>query len=160
MLRAKDDFLTYGFIYAVAREGNGRMPEPEVPTRIAFEAWDDPEVDTLGVAVDGDYSRNAWRPVLGNTTWLVWASAAARLDGRARVDCALGELAPAWVPEPSVVAWSLDRLEAFGLVAVDGDARLVRRACPPLVERQLARTPSTVRALHDATFPVAVRAAS
>ena len=121
--------------------------------RVTFAPWDDPEVDGLAVAVGGDYSRNAWLPVLGNTTWLVWGAIAGRLADEPTVACALGDLAPAWVPEASVVAWSLDRLEAYGLARRYGDAWVVRRACPPLVERQLARVPSTVRALHAATFP-------
>ena len=122
--------------------------------RVTFEAWADPEVDGRAVAVGGDYSRNAWLPVLGNTTWLVWGAVAGRLAEEGAVSCPLGELAPAWVPEASVVAWCLERLEAYGLALAYGDTWVVRRWCPPLVERQLARVPSTVRALHAATFPV------
>ena len=120
---------------------------------VTFAAWEDPEVDGLAVAAGGDYSRNAWLPVLGNTTWLVWGAIAGRLAEDVATSCPLDELAPAWVPEASVVAWCLERLEAYGLALASGDTWAVRRWCPPLVERQLARTPSTVRALHAATFP-------
>lgn len=118
----------------------------------SFESWDDPDVDELGVAVDGAYSHTAWLPVLGATTWLVWGAVAARLGESGRVDCPLGELAPPWVVNPSVVAWSLDRLEAFGLASTTGDSWAVRRVCPPLFDRQLARAPSRVRAIHHHTF--------
>ncbi len=42
-------------------------------------------------------------------------------------------------PSRRVVAWSLDRLEAYGLAVGYGDVWSVRRMCPPLVGRQLAR---------------------
>jgi hypothetical protein len=121
-------------------------------SQVSFEAWDDPEVDELGVEVDGPYSHTAWLPVLGATTWLVWGAVVTRLGQEGRVDCPLGELAPPWVVNPAVVAWSLDRLEAFGLASTTGDTWAVRRVCPPLFDRQLARAPSRVRALHHVTF--------
>jgi hypothetical protein len=132
---------------------------------VRFGVWSSTETDRPGVAVDGGYSRTAWLPVLGATTWLVWGATAARLseaDETGVVTCSLEELAPAWVGSADVVAWSFDRLDAFGLahVAVTPDGRpttddvwRVRRTCPPLVSRQLARAPSTVRAAHVATFP-------
>src|SRR5918994_7590299 len=76
-------------------------------SQVSFEAWDDPEVDELGVEVDGPYSHTAWLPVLGATTWLVWGAVVTRLGQEGRVDCPLGELAPPWVVNPAVVAWDL-----------------------------------------------------
>lgn len=120
---------------------------------VTFETWADPEVDARGVTVDGAYSRIAWYPVLGATTWLVWGALAGRLAEQPSVSCVLEDLAPPWVSSARVVAWSLDRLEAYGLAVGYGDTWVVRRACPPLVGRQLARVPSTVRAIHHVTFP-------
>ena len=120
---------------------------------VTFETWADPEVDARAVTVDGAYSRIAWYPVLGATTWLVWGALAGRLADEPSVSCALEDLAPPWVSHsPRVVAWSLERLEAYGLAVGFGEAWSVRRTCPPLVGRQLARVPSTVRAIHDVTF--------
>lgn len=119
---------------------------------VTFEAWADPDVDARGVAVDGAYSRIAWYPVLGATTWLVWGAVAGRLAAAPSVACALEDLAPPWVSSGRVVAWSLDRLEAYGLAVGYGDTWVVRRTCPPLVGRQMARAPSTVRAVHEVTF--------
>jgi hypothetical protein len=120
---------------------------------VTFETWADPAVDARGVTVDGAYSRIAWYPVLGATTWLVWGALAGRLAEGPSVSCSLEDLAPPWVSSPRVVAWSLDRLEAYGLAVSYGDIWVVRRTCPPLVDRQLARQPSPVRAIHDVTFP-------
>lgn len=121
---------------------------------VTFETWADPEVDARGVTVDGAYSRIAWYPVLGATTWLVWGAVAGRLAEEPSIACRLDDLAPPWVTNTRVVAWSLDRLEAYGLAVAYGDIWVVRRCCPPLVDRQLRRVPSPVRAIHDVTFPV------
>jgi hypothetical protein len=120
---------------------------------VTFETWADPDVDARGVTVDGAYSRIAWYPVLGATTWLVWNALASRLAEGPPVACPLEDLAPPWVTSARVVAWSLDRLEAYGLAVGYGGTWVVRRTCPPLVDRQLARVPSPVRAVHDVTFP-------
>jgi hypothetical protein len=120
---------------------------------VTFEPLDDPEVDACQVAVDGGYSRTAWLPVLGTTTWLVWGSLASRVGGDRVHRCTLGELAPAHASGPAAVARALGRLEAYGLAEerLPG-VWLVRPACPPLWDRLLARAPSPVHAAHHVTF--------
>jgi hypothetical protein len=126
---------------------------PAVGALVAFDTWEDPEIDACRVPVDGGYSRTAWLPVLGTTAWIVWGTLAARLHVAGPVHCALGELAPAHAAGPSVVPRALARLEAFGLACEDAmGAWLVRSTCPPLWDRLLARAPSPVHAAHGATF--------
>lgn len=129
------------------------MDPPALGGLSTFEAWDDPEIDACGVPVDGGYSRTAWLPVLGATTWLVWGSLAARLRDDPRHRCSLSELAPAHAPGSAPVARALGRLEAYDLA--DGrepGVWLVRHSCPPLWDRLLARAPSPVHAAHHVTF--------
>lgn len=130
---------------------------PTAPTApsgtVAFEPWHDPEVDACGVAVDGGYSRTAWLPVLGTTTWLVWGSLAARVQSDRAHRCTLGELAPGHAPGPVAVIRALGRLEAYGLAEEHRPGVwLVRPTCPPLWDRLLARAPSPVHAAHHVTF--------
>jgi hypothetical protein len=118
-----------------------------------FEAWDDPEIDACAVPVDGGYSRTAWLPVLGTTTWLVWGSLAARVRADRIHRCALGDLVPAHAPGPVAVARALGRLEAYELADErEPGVWLVRHSCPPLWDRLLARAPSPVHAAHHVTF--------
>ena len=126
---------------------------PAVAALVAFDTWEDPEIDACRVPVDGGYSRTAWLPVLGSTAWIVWGTLAGRLQAAGPVECALGELAPAHAAGPSVVPRALARLEAFGLAYEQPlGTWLVRRSCPPLWDRLLARAPSPVHAAHRATF--------
>jgi hypothetical protein len=120
---------------------------------VTFERWDDPEIDACRVAVDGGYSRTAWLPVLGTTSWLVWGSLATRVKADRRHRCTLGELAPPHAPGPAAVGRALSRLEAYGLAEQSRPGVwVVRRTCPPLWDRLLARAPSPVHAAHHVTF--------
>jgi hypothetical protein len=126
---------------------------------VTLAAWPDPEIDACGIAVDGVYSRRAWLPVLGTTSWLVWGAVAARLGGGDRATCALAELVPAHDGDVAVVVRALRRLCAYGLTddgatgQPSGDGTwLVRGTCPPLWDRLLARAPSPVHAIHSTTF--------
>jgi hypothetical protein len=126
---------------------------PAVGALVAFDTWEDPEIDACRVPTDGGYSRTAWLPVLGSTAWIVWGTLAGRLQSAGPVHCALGELAPAHAAGPSVVPRALARLEAFGLAYEnDPGTWMVRSTCPPLWDRLLARAPSPVHAAHRATF--------
>lgn len=126
---------------------------PPVGALVAFDPWEDPEIDACRVPADGGYSRTAWLPVLGSTTWLVWGTLAGRLQVSGPVHCSLGELAPAHADGPDVVPRALRRLEAFDLAyEQEPGSWLVRRTCPPLWDRLLARAPSPVHAAHTATF--------
>lgn len=127
---------------------------PPAPIGLAtFEPWHDPEIDRCGVPVDGGYSRIAWLPVLGTTTWLVWGAVAGRLQGAGPMSCPLSELAPPHAPGPAAATRALGRREAFGLAdRHPAGACLVRWSCPPLWDRLLARAPSPVHAAHRVTF--------
>src|SRR5690606_24637243 len=93
-----------------ARRGGGSA---RMTVAAWFEAWDDPEVDACAVPVDGGYSRTAWRPVLGATTWQVWGTLASRLRDERRYHGELADLAPPQAPGAAVVSRALSRLEAY-----------------------------------------------
>lgn len=128
---------------------------------VTFEPWAVPDTDVFGEPVDGAYSRLAWLPTIGPSSWLIWSTLAAQLHREPQVTWALDQLGLAHglghgTGAGSSVRRTLARLQQFRLLAAEEDQghQLVRLTAPPVRPRTLERLPGFVRVLHDQTFPV------
>jgi hypothetical protein len=126
---------------------------------ITFTPWTDPVVDRFAIDPAGDYSRIAWLPILGPTSWLLLGTISQQLTDEPEVTWRLADLARdhglGRPDRPSlVVVRSLRRLEHFGLLRFKAtDQALIRTQLPPLGASQLRRSAPHVRLLHQLTFP-------
>ena len=125
---------------------------------VTFTPWTDPVVDPYGIDPSGHYSRTAWLPILGPTSWLLLGTIAQQLAGEPAVTWRLADLGRDHGvgrpdrPGPFVVR-SLRRLELFGLLRFQAlDRALIRTRMAPLSERQLRRSAPHVRQLHDEIY--------
>lgn len=127
---------------------------------VTFTTWTDPIVDPYGIDPSGTYSRTAWLPILGPTSWLMLGTIAQRLALEPAVTWRLGDLArDHGVGRPDrpgfIVRRSLQRLERFDLLRFEAsDRALIRTHMPPLGERQLRRSAPHVRQLHEQIYRV------
>ena len=125
---------------------------------ISFEPWPDPSIDGYGSDPEGTYSRLAWLPVIGPSSWLMWGTLAAQLRRDPQVTWELTALAEAHglqrgAGRHGMVRRTLTRLSQFRLLAaVDDTHHLVRLTAPPVTRRQLERLPAFVAELHQQTF--------
>jgi hypothetical protein len=127
--------------------------------RLTFSPWPDPLIDPYGQHPGGDWSRLAWLPVIGPTSWLVWGTLTSQLQRDSQVTWDLDELAVTHglvggTGRNSVVRRTIGRLCQFHTLAPpDGDGRyLVRMTAPPLSRRQLHRLPAYVAELQRQIF--------
>jgi hypothetical protein len=126
---------------------------------ITFVPWVDPLVDPYRIDPTGHYSRLAWLPLLGPTSWVLIGTIAQHLDIEPEVTWQLQDLARdhglGRPGRPSfVLRRSLQRLERFGLLRFEGaPVARVRTNMPPLTPRQIARSPRHVRQLHELSYP-------
>ena len=134
------------------------MDEPERLT-FTFCPWPDPLIDPYGQHPDGDWSRLAWLPVIGPSSWLVWGTLTRQLHHDPQVTWDLGELAVTHglvggTGRSSVIRRTISRLCQFHILApLDGDDRyLVRMTAPPLSHRQLRRLLDWVAELQRQIF--------
>ena len=132
------------------------MDEPQVLT---FEPWADPDIDRFDSKPTGAYSRMAWLPIVGPSSWLIWGTLAAHLRREPQLDWELTSLAEAHginqgPGQHGMVRRSLRRLEHFRLLdpLEEPDHYLVRLTAPPVSERQLERLPNFVGEVHRQTF--------
>jgi hypothetical protein len=132
------------------------MDEPQF---ISFEPWADPDVDEYDCKPNGTYSRLAWLPIIGPSSWLLWGTLATQLRREPRLSWELTALAEAHgisrgTGQHGMVRRSLHRLGQFHLVdsLEETGHHLVRLTAPPVSERQLQRLPHFVGELHRQTF--------
>jgi hypothetical protein len=125
---------------------------------LTFEPWPDPAVDHFDCHPEGTYSRLAWLPIVGPSSWLMWGTLAVQLRREPQVQWELGALAEAHglqrgAGQHGMVRRTLARLGQFRLCApVDDTYHLVRLTAPPVTRRQLERLPSFVAEIHQQTF--------
>jgi hypothetical protein len=125
---------------------------------ITFNAWTDPVLDSYGIGPSGHYSRVAWLPIVGPSSWLLLGTIAEHLELEPEVTWRVADLArDHGLGRPDspgfIVLRSLRRLEYFGLLRFETpDRALVRTGLPPLSTRQLRRSAPHVRQLHDQTL--------
>ena len=137
----------------------------DAPDVLTFEPWADPVIDAFAQSPETPYSRLAWLPVVGPSSWLIWGTLAAQLRREATVSWELAALAEAHglqrgAGRHGMVRRTLTRLGQFGLLAaVDEDRFLVRLCAPPVSTRRLERLPAPVAELHRQVFQVPRRQA-
>jgi hypothetical protein len=125
---------------------------------VTFKPWIDPVIDHFDIDPAGHYSRIAWLPIIGPSSWVILGTVALRLHADQSVTWQLSELARdhglGRPDRPSlIVARTLRRLEYFGLIRFEApDVAQARTKMPPLSGRQLRRCASHVRVLHDQFF--------
>jgi hypothetical protein len=125
---------------------------------LTFEPWADPTVDHTDCHPEGTYSRLAWLPIIGPSSWLMWGTLAAQLRREPQVTWELTALAEAHglqrgAGQHGMVRRTLTRLAQFRLLApIDEAHHLVRLTAPPVSRRQLERLPQFVAELHQQTF--------
>ena len=125
---------------------------------LVFEPWADPTLDHTDCDPEGTYSRLAWLPLIGPSSWLMWGTLAAQLRREPQVTWELAALAEAHGihrgdGRHGMVRRTLTRLAQFRLLApLDDDHHLVRLTAPPVTARHLERLPAFVAELHHQTF--------
>jgi hypothetical protein len=126
---------------------------------VTFEPWADPVVEHLDIDPTDNYSRIAWLPILGPTSWVILGTITTQLADEASVTWKLEDLAEAHGigghlgRSTSILARTLKRLNQFGFIrATDHGIVLVRTKMPPLTHRQLRRSASHVSQLHQDIF--------
>ena len=125
---------------------------------LTFEPWADPTLDHTDCDPEGTYSRLAWLPLIGPSSWLMWGTLAAQLRREPQVTWELATLAEAHGihrgdGRHGMVRRTLTRLAQFRLLApLDDDHHLVRLTAPPVTARHLERLPAFVAELHFQTF--------
>jgi hypothetical protein len=126
---------------------------------ITFTPWTDPVLDQFAIDPSGHYSRIAWLPILGPTSWLLLGTISQHLADHPAVTWRLADLArDLGLGRPDrpgfVVVRSLRRLEHFWLLRFEAtDRALIRTKLPPLSASQLRRSAPHVREAHQLTFP-------
>ena len=131
------------------------MDEIEVLT---FNPWPDPAIDPYGQDPNGDWSRLAWLPIIGPSSWLMWGTLAAQLRRESDVTWAVEALGAAHGLSGSTarhgpVRRTIARLCQFRIVTdLSDSALLVRMTAPPLSRRQVERLPEFVAELQRQTF--------
>jgi hypothetical protein len=125
---------------------------------ISFEPYTDPVVEHFGIHPTGTYSRIAWLPIVGPTSWVLLGTLAEQLAEEPSVTWKVDDLAEAhgigYRTKPHTpLHRTLKRLRQFGFIFPSAeDSVLVRTWMPPLSRRQLDRGAKHVRLYHDQTF--------
>lgn len=125
---------------------------------LVFAPRPDPVVDPYRQDPEGTYSRLAWLPVIGPSSWLMWGTLACQLRREPEIAWELATLAAAHgihggAGGGGMVRRTLNRLVRFRLLTpVDDRRHLVRMTAPPVTGRQLERLPDFVVELHHQTF--------
>ena len=123
---------------------------------LIFRPWDD-SVGATHLAVDSEFSRVVWLPILGPGPWVLWGTLGTRLAREPELSWRVDHLVQAHgFGRANGATRALARLGRFRLATTPEPALwLVRPSCPRLSATQLARSPGWVRSLHDRTFPPA-----
>lgn len=125
------------------------MSEP--PVHLIFEPWNDPKLRQSQPVV-GTWSRTAWLPTLGPSSWLLWTELfSLTANGPATITARdLGErigISHRRIHSP------LDRLDRFGIVRQrNPDHYGVRTAAGPLSPAMLRRRPDRIAGIQADTF--------
>jgi hypothetical protein len=127
------------------------MDEPTIAT---FEPWADPIVDRYDQAPEGTFSRLAWLPLIGPSSWLIWGTLAAQLRHDPTVTWNLAELAAAHglgrsTGTRSAIGRTLTRMAMFPILGtLEPGQYLVRLTAPPMSRGMLTKLPDHVAEMH------------
>lgn len=129
----------------------------DLPDLLTFEPWTDPEIDQHAESPDGTYSRLAWLPTIGPSSWLIWTTIAGQLQRDRTVTWQSATLASAHglghgIGRSSALARTLDRLTRFHLLVPGEPTWLIRASAPPVSAGCLRRLPAFVQAVHLDTW--------
>jgi hypothetical protein len=136
----------------------------DLPHLLTFEPWTDPDVDQHGELPDGTYSRLAWLPTIGPSSWLIWTTIAGQLRRDPKVTWQCAALAGAHglgqgTGRTSALARTLDRLARYRLLVPGEPTWLMRASAPPVSDGNLRRLPAFVQAVHLDTWRTCERRA-
>jgi hypothetical protein len=129
----------------------------DLPDLLTFEAWTDPEIDQRAQPPDGTYSRLAWLPTIGPSSWLIWTTIARQLQRERTVTWQTVTLASAHglghgTGRTSTIARTLDRLARYHLLLPGEPTWLIRASAPPVSDGNIRRLPAFVQAVHLDTW--------
>jgi hypothetical protein len=127
---------------------------------LIFRGWPNPLHDRYEQQPNGLYSRIAWLPSLGPTSWLLWGTVAAPLTirtedviwDRRHLAAALG--IDLQSRQNKTLPRTLDRLCQFGLFRHQDGIYLVRTSAPPRRARALEHLPPEAVELHTRIFGI------
>ncbi len=125
---------------------------------VNFDPWPDPAIDPFNQGPNGDFSRLAWLPLIGPSSWLIWGTLSSQLRRQIDVTWTVTELGAAHGLHGSTgrngpTRRTLARLCQFRMLADAGDDRfLVRMSAPPISRRHLERLPAFVGGLQTEIF--------
>jgi hypothetical protein len=115
--------------------------------------WPDGVIEKVGYPVDSTYAEHFWLPVIGpSALWALSRLVAGLSQTPDGYDVPLAPLAAALglgtsVSRTAPVVRTISRLIVFELATMGPESLHVRRAVPPLAQRQQRRLPSHLQAL-------------
>jgi hypothetical protein len=116
-----------------------------------FEPFDDPHL-TQPQPVESDWSRTAWLPVIGPSSWLMWTELV-RLVANGPATITAADLADRIGLSVKRIYSPIDRLGRFRIVTeLNSDHYRVLTGAGPLSESQLRRRPGRVAGIQADTF--------
>ncbi len=127
---------------------------------LVFRPWPDPVYDPYDQSPTGHFSRAAWLPIVGPTSWVLWGLLAGQLAIVGSATWHRDELANAvgvnlrHYRRNDVLTRTLDRLCRFRLFDCHDDVFDVRLSAPPVTGRKLAQLPDHAVELQAQLFPV------
>ena len=125
------------------------MTEP--PVHLIFEPWDDPHL-LRPQPVVGTWSRTAWLPTLGPSSWLLWTELYS-LTANGPATITARELGERIGVSHRRIHSPLDRLARFGIVNErNPDHFAVRTSAGPLSPAMLRRRPDRIAGIQADTF--------
>jgi hypothetical protein len=132
---------------------------------VTFDPWPDPAIDPYDQDPNGDFSRLAWLPLIGPSSWLIWGTLSAQLRRQPDVAWTVTDLGAAHGLHGSTsrngpTRRTLARLCQFRMLTdLTEDHFLVRMSAPPLGRRHLERLPDFVVGLQSEIFRSSTREA-
>jgi len=127
---------------------------------LTFHPWPDPAIDPFAQDPNGDWSRLAWLPIIGPSSWLMWGTLAAQLGLEPDVSWTVEALGAAHGLSGSTARngptrRTIARLCQFRIISEVSDTEfLVRMTAPRLSRRMLERLPEFVGELQDQAFEI------
>lgn len=124
------------------------------PDLLVFLPWPDPAYDPFEQPPAGAFSRRAWLPTLGPTSWVLWGLLADQLAMVHQVGWQQDDLAIALGlgPKQARLSSTLKRLCKFRILSRDDSVFGVRMTAAPLTTNGLARLPADVTQLQSGIF--------
>jgi len=125
----------------------GNTPLLDLDATVAIEAYTDPVLAPYGLTVHGAYVDQFWLPLVGPSCVVLTRY----IDSHHGDSITLARLGQALgLPNPRMLARTLERAERFGLVTRTPSLLRGRRYVAPLTPRQVAKLPGWLAEEHHA----------